>query len=431
MSLQSENVKTLWASWPRLAVRDGLLKRRFESADGTTVRWQIVWPQVLIEDFMKIAHGRMTGGHLGRHRTALSIQSRAYWPTWSSDLDDFMKRCETCARFHRGALRRQASMKISLAGEPWEKVSVDITGPHPRSSTGKKYILTIVDHFSKWAEAIPLSSHTAPVVAQALMTHVFSRFGAPLQLLTDRGAEFESELFAELMRWMGIDKLRSTAYKPSTNGVVERFHRTLNSLLAKVINESHRDWDQRLPQVLAAYRASPHASTGYSPNRLFLGREAKMPLDLLMGLPANESSANLPVNDFVRQMKSQTERCYEIARNHLRVAAERRKATYDVRVKKTEFEIGDWVWYWYPRRYRNKYPKWQRNYVGPYLVTRIIPPVNYVIQKSCRAKPIVVHADKLKKCHGVTSTSWLPVEKSASSVDVVGTSDLGLGPQQL
>jgi transposase InsO family protein len=424
VSLQSAITKTLWNQWPRLCIRDGLLKRRFESADGTRLHWQIVWPKNLTDELMRIAHGGMTGGHLSRRRTASCIQSRAYWPTWSSDLDDFLKKCETCSRFHRGVVRRQGPMQIALTGEPWERVSVDITGPHPRSSRGKKFILTVVDHFSKWAEAIPLASHTAPVMAQALMNHVFSRFGAPLQLLTDRGAEFESQLFNELMHWMKIDKLRTTAYKPSTNGVVERFHRTLNSMLGKAVSESQRDWDLQLPLVLAAYRASPHSSTGYSPNRLFLGREARMPLDLLMGSPRDESAIPTVLSDYVQRMKSDAERCYELARNHLRVAAERRKTDYDIRVKRVDFDVGAWVWYWYPRRYRNKYPKWQSNYVGPYLVVRKIPPVNYVIQKSSKAKPIVVHADKLKKCYGETPSSWLPGEIPILPADTTVTPDL-------
>ena len=98
------------------------------------------------------------------------------------------------------------------------------------------------------------------------MTHVFSRYGAPRQLLTDRGPEFESELFAQLLKWMEVDKLLTTAYKTSTNGVVEHFHGTLNSMLGKVVNETQRDWDEKLPMVLAAYRASVHQYTGYSPN---------------------------------------------------------------------------------------------------------------------------------------------------------------------
>ena len=184
----------------------------------------------------------MTGGHLARRRTAVTVQSRAYWPTWSSDLDAFLKQCEPCARYHRGTIRHHAPMQTFLVGEPWERVSVDITGPHPRLCRSNQYILTLVDHFSKWAEAIPIANHTAPTVARVLMVHVFSRFGAPRQLLTDRGPELESELFSHLMRWMKIDKLRTTPYKPSTNGVVERFHRTRSTLcsarLLAIISET-------------------------------------------------------------------------------------------------------------------------------------------------------------------------------------------------
>jgi len=83
-----------------------------------------------------------------------------------------------------------------------------------------------VDPFTKWAEAISLRNHTAPTVARAVMVNVFSRFGVPLQLLSDRGSEFESALFSELCQWMCIDKIRTTAYRPLTNGMVERCHRT-------------------------------------------------------------------------------------------------------------------------------------------------------------------------------------------------------------
>ena len=86
----------------------------------------------------------------------------------------------------------------------------------------------MVDHFSKWAEAIPLSNHTASTVAKALVTHFFSRYGVPRQLLTDRGPKFGSRLFLELVQLLGIDILRTMAYRAATNGAVERFHRTKN-----------------------------------------------------------------------------------------------------------------------------------------------------------------------------------------------------------
>jgi len=95
----------------------------------------------------------------------------------------------------------------------------------------------------------------------------------PLQVLSDRGPEFESDLFSDLTKNMEINKIRTSAYKPSTNSTVERFHRTLNSMLGKVVSESQRDWDQKLPYVLATYRASVHYSIGYSRNCLFWGEK--------------------------------------------------------------------------------------------------------------------------------------------------------------
>ena len=427
VSLKSSDVKTLWGMWPRLAIRNGLLKRKFEAADGASERWQIVWPKELRQEFLRIAHTGMTGGHMSKRRMAAAVQSRAYWPTWSSDLHLFVRQCESCARYHRGAVRPQVALQTPLVGEPWERVSVDITGPHPRSSRQNQYILTLVDHFSKWAEAIPLRNHTAPTVARALMVHVFSRFGAPRQLLTDRGPEFESELFQQLMSWMEIDKLRTTAYKPSTNGVVERFHRTLNSMLGKIVSDGQRDWDEKLPLVLAAYRASPHSSTGYSPNRLFLGRESRMPLDLVMGLPADDCNNDRSLTEFIIKAQEDAEVAYGVAREHLHVAAERRKANYDIRVKPLEFSVGDWVWYWYPRRFQRKSPKWQKNYTGPYMVVRVIQPSNYVLQKSARAKPFVVHADKLKKCFSPTPDNWLTtgvITNSDNPVPAITTSEI-------
>jgi hypothetical protein len=131
-----------------------------------------------------------------------------------------------------------------------------------------------------------------------------------------------------------------------------------------------------------------------------------MPLDLLMNVE-EESEDTRKSDEFVRQMKERANECYEVARDHLRVAAERRKRTYDIRVKTSEYVVGDWVWYWYPRRYQKKSPKWQKSYTGPYLIVRAIEPVNYVLQKSVRSKPFVVHIDKLKRCFGETPVSWL------------------------
>jgi len=140
VALCSHDVKTLRAQWHRLAIKDGLLKRRFEAADWKSEQWQLVVPASYRMEFMQLAHGGMTGGHFGRRRTSAAIQSRAYWPCWMSDVEKFLRQCGPCARYHPGTIPRNAGLRPTLVGEPWERVSVDITGPHPRSSRQNQYI---------------------------------------------------------------------------------------------------------------------------------------------------------------------------------------------------------------------------------------------------------------------------------------------------
>jgi len=103
----------------------------------------------------------------------LVSSTRAYWPSWSAELDMFLKQCSVCARHYRGTPSRKVAMQTPLVRCPWLCVSLDITGPHPRSSRSNQYILMLVDHFSRWAKAILLRNHTAPTIARVLMVNVF------------------------------------------------------------------------------------------------------------------------------------------------------------------------------------------------------------------------------------------------------------------
>ena len=407
ISAYSRDVKHLCSFWPRLELKNDLLCRRFEDMSTHAVHWQVVLPKDFREEFLRIVHVGPTCGHLGLKKTAAAVQARAFWPSWSADLATSLKKCGECARYHRGNLPRHAELQTPQAGEPWERVSIDITGPHPRSARGNVFILTIVDHFSKWGEAFPIPNHTASTVAKVLVSQVFSRYGAPDQILSDQGAEFQSDLFRDLMSWMEIDQRRTSPYKPSTNGTVERFHRTLNSMLAKVVSEQQRDWDEYVPQVMMAYRATQHSSTGFTPNKLFLGRESKAPIDVVLGLPGEERDSGRTYDDYVDNQQQVAEKSFQLVREHLHRAAERRKATYDTRVKKQEFTANMWVWYFNPRKYQNRSPKWQSCFTGPFLITRLIPPVNCVIQRTQHSRPMVVHYDKIKPVLGNTPASWL------------------------
>ena len=117
---------------------------------------------------------------------------------------------------------------------------------------------------------------------QTLFDHVFSQIGMPQRCLSYPGAEFENALFTQLCELVGTDKARTTPYRLSTNGALERFCRTLNSMLVEVIKPNQQDWCDRLPGVMAAYGASLHESTRYTPNRVMFGRENRLPVDIVL-----------------------------------------------------------------------------------------------------------------------------------------------------
>ena len=139
----------------------------------------------------------------------------------------------------------------------------------------------------------------------------------PYQLLSDQGPEFGSEFFLEMCKWMGIDKIRTSPYRPACTGMLEHYHRTLNSMLRKIIEENLRKWDTKVQFVMAAYMASVHDATGYTPNFLTHGREVRAPLDFILGPPKEETGLWESLNDFVADLQERTRSAYEAVRENL------------------------------------------------------------------------------------------------------------------
>jgi len=144
-----------------------------------------------------------------------------------------------------GKTSETGSLQPVVPSAPFERWYIDLTGLHPKSKHGHLWILTCMDSFTKWAEAFPLRSKEAEPIAKILVEQVFSRFGIPLSILSDQGKEVDGRIMREVCRLSGIEKLRTTPYKPSTNQV-KRFHCTLNSILGKTVAEHQKDWDTRL-----------------------------------------------------------------------------------------------------------------------------------------------------------------------------------------
>ena len=151
----SQSTKIYWTLWSSLELCNGVLYLRSEGTQ-TNGHLRLISPPCYREEIMHQAHAGFTGGHLGERRTIAQVRRRAYWPGWAAETKRACRQCNTCAQYKRGTAPRQGPLQAMTVGMPWERIGIDITGPHPKSRNGYVYMLTIMDYFTKWADAFPI-----------------------------------------------------------------------------------------------------------------------------------------------------------------------------------------------------------------------------------------------------------------------------------
>ena len=155
-----------------------------------------------------------------------------------------------------------------------------ISSAHLTGAPRATFVLVLVDYATRYPEAVPLCNISAKSVAQALF-QVISRVGIPKEILTDQGTSFMSRTLRELYELLGIQYIKTSMYHPQTDGLLERFNRTLKSMIRKFVHDDSRNWDKWLVPLLFAVREVPQASTGFSPFELLFGRKPRGVLDLI------------------------------------------------------------------------------------------------------------------------------------------------------
>ena len=145
------------------------------------------------------------------------------------------------------------------------------------SAKGHKYILVVCDYFTKYTKTYPLADKTVRSVADALMDKWLPTYRFPLFFHSDQGKEFDNTMVHKLSELLGTVKTKTTPYHPRSNGLVERFNRTLLAMLAMFVSREHDNWDDLLPFMMLAYNTTVHTSTGFTPHRLVFGEECSLP----------------------------------------------------------------------------------------------------------------------------------------------------------
>lgn len=168
---------------------------------------------------------------------------------------------------------------IPVVKNPFEHLTIDCVGPLPPSKTGSIYILTVMCQTTRYPAAYPLRNITTKSVVKAL-TQFISIFGIPRVIQSDRGTNFTSRMFAQILKQLRVDHQKSSAHHPESQGVLGRFHQTLNQLLRTDCTEMMKDWEEGLPWLLLAAREVIQESLGFSPNDLVFGHKIRGPLAL-------------------------------------------------------------------------------------------------------------------------------------------------------
>ncbi|MCW4335043.1 MAG: RNase H-like domain-containing protein [Candidatus Thiodiazotropha endolucinida] len=345
ISRTDDETKTYWAQWSRLVLHKSVLCRKYFDVKTDTHFLQILVPSSLRDEVLTQLHDNVTAGHLGTTKTMEKVQKRFYWCKYKEFIENWCNKCSSCQSRRLPKLRPLAPMKQCQVGVPFERVCLDLLGPFPESKNKNKYVLSICDQFTRWVELYPLKNMEAVTIANIFINEFVSRFGLCRQLLTDQGRQFESILFKEICDLLDIDKKRCTSFHPQTNGIQERFNRTIEDMLSKYVSANQKDWDDYLPLLLLAYRSSVHESTKQTPYMMMFGRHALLPIDLLCCPPTTETKTTS--HGYVLGLQERLQKVHNLARSEMTKASDRQKKTYDHRVHLIPYKKETWCGFGY------------------------------------------------------------------------------------
>ena len=387
---QNPRLRRLLWQLPRLVLENGILYRRRQDNSGSS-SLQAVIPESLVPQVLQEIHGNPSSGHFGIQRTLHRAESMCFWPFMHKDITNYCRTCTACESIRSPNPKHQAPLLSIKTDHPLQMVFADIA-ELPTSRKGNRYILVIVDHFSKYTNIYPMRDQTAHTVAKHLFEEYITEHGVPESLHTDQGRQFESRIVQDLCEKLGIHKSRSSPYHPQGAGIVERANRVIKDQLAKYIAHQGDDWDKHIHQLQLAYNTSVHTSTGLTPYFIMHGREARTPASLTC--PVMTPSFDSP-QEYVTDVCSRLRKAFQHTQQKSEQAQHRQKKDYDASTRTIKYVPGDLVWLHDPVNARHKLePNWK----GPFIVISVSPDsLNYTIadihKENARKR---VHHNRLK-----------------------------------
>ncbi|XP_069840942.1 uncharacterized protein [Dendropsophus ebraccatus] len=381
--------KKLWLQRGRLTFREGVLCRRVQLPTEIGPTWQVVIPDSEVRNVAEWMHERK--GHFGPAKTWAWLQRFFYHPNSQKVAQDICRSCRNCNLARAGD--QQAPIGVIQTSYPLQLVMMDYltVGESPR---GYKYLLVMVDHFTKFAVAVPTRDQTAESAAQCLWKNFILPYGCPTQLHSDQGACFEGRVIEELCRLYQIRKTRTTPYHPQGNGACERLNRTLLQLLRTLEEQKKERWPDYIAELVWVYNNTLHSATGYSPFLLMFGRNGRCPLTMMM--PDSGEGEGWTPETWMGDHRKKVQEMYDLVAQRLGP----RTLPANKKLKELPLQVGDRVMVRNRTARRAGKLQWRWE-VTPYEVIRQPNPTIpvYEVRPEGATGPMrIVHRNMLRPC---------------------------------
>ena len=291
---KSSKIQALRAAETDLILQDELIGEVSVLCDVSTGKRRPLIPFAWRKTVFDLIHGL---SHAGLRPTARAVAQRFIWKNYKRDIHKWCQECQACQASKVTLHVKAPLQRRALPDRRFGSIHVDLVGPLPESR-GMRYLLTVVDRFSRWMEAVPIPDITAETCVQALTLNWIARYGVPGDIVADRGAQFTSSTWKQLGELFGIKCSTTTAYHPQGNGLVERLHRQLKAAI--MARENQANWVEHLPLALLGIRTAWRPDLGGSPAELTFGTALHLP-----GETVEPTTNSFSDHDFLQRLKTQ------------------------------------------------------------------------------------------------------------------------------
>ena len=360
----------------------------------------VVVPKGLRPTLLQEAHAGCFAGHFASKKVYDRLRRYYLWKGMRADVQHFCRGCLVCAS-HKGPGRPLRPPLTSIpVGGPFHRVGVDVL-QLPLTTSGNRYVVCFLDYMTKWVEAFAMPDQRAETIVKLFVVNVVCRHGVPEQLLSDRGANFLSDLIQGVCDVLGVKKVNTSGYHPQTDGLVEKFNSTLINMVAKCCEVQQHDWDEHLPYLLFAYRSSVQES----PFCLLYGRDPRLPTETVLSKPA--PLYPIEIEDYRSELITKLSCVWANAKEKIVGAQQAQKLQYDRTAKVPDLHIGDRVMVYMPGEVQGKDRKLVRPFHGPYRVVSLTPTnAEVVLVDRPREPSIFVALSRVRRCYEMSNASW-------------------------